>query len=104
LVSEEGGAKFELTAKADADLGSVDLADLNAGFKLSASYNSAFDMVSRSNLTPLFKAMHVNWIGQTGYKSREALQYAATSDRAGAVLSRDLAKMDLKEAPPGQLL
>lgn len=60
LVSEKGGANFALTASASAKLaGGVELGKLATGFTMASEYNSAYSFVSRSNLTPLFRAFRV---------------------------------------------
>ena len=59
LVSSEKEATFELTASASAKAGPVDVGRLSAGWSLASSYNSSLSLVSRSNLTPLFRAVKI---------------------------------------------
>lgn len=86
LVAEDGGAKFELTADGSGNIGSAQIADLSAGFKLTGSYNSAYSMVGRSNLTPLFRTIRVTFWGGT----REAMALPEFDEqRRAAVADQD---------------
>jgi hypothetical protein len=55
LISKEAGAFVTLGAKGNVSTESVDLANVNAGFKVIRDKNMAVKIVANKSLTPLFK-------------------------------------------------
>jgi hypothetical protein len=59
LVSEGGGAKVELQAVGSANIATVDIGDLAAGFSVVSSRGMHTQIVGETGMTPLFRAVHL---------------------------------------------
>jgi hypothetical protein len=87
LVSSDKGATFELTAAASQNAGPVDVGKLSGGWSLASSYNSSLSLVSRSNLTPLFRAIKIKgfWWPEAGPADAALFRQYVASGRSPRV-------------------